>query len=107
MALTKKRKAATLEDDATPVKNGHKWLSSHRGMKEEAKKIPDEIYDTADTPFRVECPAHSNKRKSKAVVDVFGPEYEDAGFKDLDITYTVRPGSAWSTLKQYRNFIGK
>lgn len=46
--------------------------------KEEAKEIPDEIYDPADTPFRVEYPAQSNKRKSKAVVGVFGPEYEDA-----------------------------
>ena len=77
MALTTKRKAAALED-ATLVRNGHKWPSSHRGVKEEAKKIPDEIYDTADIPFRVECPVQPNKRKSKAVVDVFGPEYEDA-----------------------------
>jgi hypothetical protein len=35
MALTKKRKAAALEEDATPVKNGHKWASSHRGVKKE------------------------------------------------------------------------
>jgi hypothetical protein len=27
IALTKKRKAAALEEDATPVKNGHKWPS--------------------------------------------------------------------------------
>jgi hypothetical protein len=31
------------------MKNGHKWPSSHRSVEEEAKKIPDEIYDTADT----------------------------------------------------------
>jgi hypothetical protein len=101
MALTKKRKAAALEEDATPVKSGHNRPSSHRGVKEEAKKIPDEIYDTADTPFRVECPVQPNKRKSKAVVDVFGPEYEDAGFRTLNITYAVRPGGAWSTSKKY------
>ena len=90
MALTKKRKAAALEEDATPVKSGHNWPSSHRGVKEEAKKIPDEIYDTADTPFRVECPAHSNKRKSKAIVDVFGPEYEDAHLDKKQAFYTTR-----------------
>jgi hypothetical protein len=107
MALTKKRKASALEEDASPVKNGHKSSSSDSiAKKEEVKKIPDELYDT-DTPFRVECPAHPNKRKSKAVDDVFGPEHEEAGFGNLDITYAVRPGSAWSTLKPYRNFIGK
>jgi hypothetical protein len=53
VALTKKRKAASLEEDAEPVKNGHKWPNSHRSVKkEEAKKTPDEIYDMADTPFQ-------------------------------------------------------
>ena len=107
MALTKKRKASALEDDATPVKNGHKSSTSDQGTKKEgAKKALEDIYDTGETPFRVECPAHS-KRKSKAVDDVFGPEHEDGGFENLDITYSVRPGSAWTTLKPYRNFIGK
>jgi hypothetical protein len=92
MDLTKKRKAAASEkEDATPVKNGHKWASSHRSVKkEEAKKIPDEIHDPADTPFRVECLAHSNKRKSKAIVDVFGPEYEDAHLDKKQAFYTTR-----------------
>jgi hypothetical protein len=91
MALTKKRKAAPSEEDAAPMKNGHKWASSHRGVKkEEAKKTPDEIYDPADAPFRVECPAHSNKRKSKAVVDVFGPKYEDAHLDKKQAFYTTR-----------------
>jgi hypothetical protein len=67
--------------------------------KQEAKKTADEIYDTADIPFRVDCSAHPNKRKIKPVADVFGPEHEDAGFRNLDITYAVRPGSAWSTFK--------
>jgi hypothetical protein len=107
MALTKKRKASALED-GTPVKNGHKSPNSGHGTKnEETKKIPDKVDDAADTPFRVECPAHPNKRKSKTPDDVFGPEHEDAGFENLDITYAVRPGSAWSSLKPYRNFIGK
>jgi hypothetical protein len=107
MALTKKRKASALED-GTPVKNGHKSPNSGHGTKnEEAKKIPDKVDDAADTPFRVECPAYPNKRKSKTADDVFGPEHEDAGFENLGITYAVRPGSAWSGLKPYRNFIGK
>lgn len=107
MSLTKKRKASALEEDATPVKNGHQSPSADRGVKkEEGKKIPDDLYDMADTPFKVECPAHPHKRKSKVVDDVFGPEHEDGGFKNLDITYAVRPGSAWSALKPYRNFIG-
>ena len=108
MVLTKKRKASALEEDVTPVKNGHKSPSSDHGTKKEGmKEVPDEFYDTAEIPFRVECPAHPNKRKSKAVDDVFGPEHEDGGLENLDITYAVRPGSAWSTLKPYRNFIGK
>jgi hypothetical protein len=107
MALTKKRKASALED-GTPVKNGHKSPNSSHGTKnEEAKKIPDKVDDAADTPFRVECPAHPNKRKSKTADDVFGPEHEDAGFENLGITYAVRPGSTWNSLKPYRNFIGK
>jgi hypothetical protein len=107
MVLNKKRKASALED-GTPVKNGHKSPNSSHGTKsEETKKIPDKVDDAADTPFRVECPAHPNKRKSKTADDVFGPEHEDAGFENLDITYAVRPGSAWSNLKPYRNFIGK
>ena len=69
-----------------------------------------EIYDPTNSNRNaayLQHPAHSNMRKSKAVLDVFGPEYEDAGFRNLDITYAVRPGSAWSILIQYRNFIGK
>jgi hypothetical protein len=112
MALTKKRKASALEEDATPVKNGHKSPSSDHTVKkeevkkEEIKKIPDDLYDTGDVPFRVECPAYPTKRKSKVVDDVFGPEHEDAGFANLNISYAVRPGGAWSALKPYRNFIG-
>jgi hypothetical protein len=108
MAPNKKRKASALEEDATPVKNGHKSPSADPTVKkEEVKKTTDEIYDTAGTPFRVECPVHSNKRKSKAFDDVLGPEHENGGFANLNITYAVRPGSAWSALKPYRNFIGK
>src|SRR5436305_2136178 len=107
MALTKKRKASALED-GTPVKNGHKSPNSGHGTKnEETKNMADKVDDAADTPFTVECPAHPNRRKSKTVDDVFGPEHEDAGFENLDITYAVRPGSAWNNLKPYRNFIGK
>jgi hypothetical protein len=106
MALTKKRKASALEEDATPVKNGDKSPGSDgTPKKEEVKKTADNFYDTPD-PFRVECPVHPNKRKSRVVDDVFGPEHENGGFQDLDITYAVRPGSAWSSLKPYRNFIG-
>ena len=108
MAITKKRKASALEEDGTPVKNGHKSPSSGPNIKkEEIEEKPDELYDAAETPFRVECPAHLNKRKSKAVDDVFGPEREDGGFENLDISYAIRPGAAWSALKAYRNFIGK
>jgi hypothetical protein len=108
MALNKKRKASALEEDATPVKNGQKSPSADPTVKkEEVKKTSDELYETADTPFRVECPVHSSKRKSKAFDDVLGPEREDGGFTNLNITYAVRPGSAWSGLKPYRNFIGK
>lgn len=74
--------------------------------KDEVTKIPDDYYDRPD-PFSVECPAHPKKRKSNAGDDVFGPEHESAGFPNLDITYAVRPGSAWSSLKPYRNFIGE
>jgi hypothetical protein len=58
VALTKKFKAAFLEEDAAPVKNGHKWPSSHRSVKKkEGKKIPNEIYDMADTPFQSRVPS--------------------------------------------------
>jgi len=79
MALTKTRKAAAFGRRCHTGEKWIQWASSHRGAKKgKAKKIPDEIYDPADTSFRVECPAFSNKRNSKAVVDVFGLEYEDA-----------------------------
>ena len=108
MAFTKKRKASVLEEDGTPLKNGHKSPGSgHRIKNEETKKRSDEVYETAETPFRVECPAHPNKRKSKAADDVSGLEHENGGFENLDITYAIRPGSGWSALKPYRNFIGK
>lgn len=107
MSVNKKRKASALEDDATPVKNGRKSPSSDRVLKkEEVTKLPDDYYDRPD-PLSVECPAHPKKRKSSAGDDVFGPELESAGFANLDITYAVRPGSAWSSLKPYRNFIGE
>jgi hypothetical protein len=107
MSLNKKRKASVLEEDATPVKYGQKSPSSDRVMKkDEGMKLPDDYYDRPD-PLIVECPAHPKKRKSSAGDDVFGPEHESAGFANLDITYAVRPGSAWSSLKPYRNFIGE
>jgi hypothetical protein len=107
MSLNKKRKASALEEDATSVKNGHQSPSSDRVMKkDEVMKIPDDYYDRPD-PFSVECPAHPKKRKSNAGDDVFGPEHESTSFPNLDITYAVRPGSAWSSLKPYRNFIGE
>jgi hypothetical protein len=107
MSVNKKRKASALEDDATPVKNGRKSPSSDRVLKKEGvMKLPDDYYDRPD-PLSVECPAHPKKRKSSTGDDVFGPEHESAGFANLDITYAVRPGSAWSSLKPYRNFIGE
>ena len=45
--------------------------------------------------------------RAKALHDVFGPEHEEGGFENLDIAYAVRPSSVWTTLKPYRNFIGK
>jgi hypothetical protein len=83
LAIPKKHKASALEGDASPVKNGDKSPSSSPGIhNEEVKKIPDELYESAETPFGSEYSAYPNKRKSKAMDDMFRPEHEDGGFKD-------------------------
>ena len=116
---SRKRKASTLEDDARPVKeeavedgvnpakNGHKSPSAERTMaKDQSQDIPEDTYDIAVPPFQIQCPARPHKRKSKAVDDVH-EAIEDGGFPHLAIKYTIRPGSIWTAMKPYRNFIGK
>ncbi len=113
---SKKRKASALEDDAKPVKeetledgvnpakNGHKSPSAERNMPIEESQDMD--YDVAVPPFEIQAPARPHKRKSKAVDDVH-EAIEDGGFPHLAIKYTIRPGSVWTAMKPYRNFIGK
>ena len=104
----KKRKASALDDDTKPIKNGHRSSTdSHKIRKEQSEDIFDDVSETKEIPFIIECPARSNKRKSKGKDDVFGPQIEDGGFKPLAVSYAIRPGSAWSNMKTYRNFIGK
>jgi len=79
MALTKKRKATALEEDATPVKSGYSGqalIATRRREKRRRYLMKSMTQQTL--PSESSAPAHSNKRKSKAVVDDFGPKYEDA-----------------------------
>jgi hypothetical protein len=59
------------------------------------KKIANEFHETTETPFTVECPAHRHKNKSKAAYDMFGPEHENAGFANLDISYVAGSRQAY------------
>ena len=109
MVASKKRKAEALEDGAKPIKNGRKSPSIDPTVKEDLfQDHTDNSSETQEMPFAVECPARPPKRrKSRGKDDVFGPEIENDGFKDLGISYSVRPGSEWGRLRTYRNFIGE
>lgn len=97
-----------LEDDTNAEENGHNTSNASHTMPEEESY--DIVSGFADVPFTLSCPHRPNKRKSKGPEEqeVTHPATEDGGFKDLTITYSVRPGryGAWTDLKAYRNFIG-
>lgn len=124
-ASAKKRKAQVLDEESPiPIRkrknavkkqvNGGKSPLSPSATEENGHEVENgesSMYATQkeEILFQVKCPAASDsatkKRKSRA--DTFGPVSEDGGFPNLAINYTITPGSEWSSLRQYRNFIGK
>lgn len=125
MAASSKKRKAQILDEGSPIPirkrkntvrkqvNGSKSSLSPNtddNNSHDAENGGSTLFDAQkeEILFQVKCPAASDigkKRKSKA--DIFGPVSEDGGFSELQIKYTITPGSEWSNLRQYRNFIGK
>lgn len=106
---SKKRKASELDNgdtQSTKLANGHPSPST-----EPHQQTPPLIgLDATEVPFKLTCPAkHVKLKKTKGgkQPDVFGPQDEDGDYPQLNIQYMVKPGSKWSELKPYRNFIGR
>lgn len=81
----------------------------------------DSTYGT-QSPAVAECPftidyVHppstgtkaKKKRRSVSNGSDKSPERveEDVPSKDLEIAYTIRPGTLWDAMKKYRNFVGE
>jgi hypothetical protein len=107
-ASIKKRKAPSFEDDAEPAGNGvHSPSAEPASAPNPVQSPAQDPTDPESTPFGIECPWRpKKKRKTSGEIDVFGPAVEDGGFNNLRIKYTIRPGSKWTGMKGYRNFIG-
>ncbi len=102
------------------AKRKHAEISKTGKGSPDSHDAPDSAYGTqspaiAESPFTVEYPGRPSKngkvkkRKGAKSSDDQTPEKteQDVPAKDLELIYTIRPGTLWESMKKYRNFVGK